>query len=61
MTFTTKISKFFVLFEVIFLLRFESLLSKYVFVIKSACANLAAKFSAVGLLNSEVVIYLSWV
>ena len=37
-----------------------SLLSKSVFAIKFACANLAAKISAVNLLNSGVVIYLSW-
>ena len=42
-----------------FLLRFVSLLSKSVFVTKFACANLAAKFSAVSLLNYGVVIYLS--
>ena len=49
----------FVLFEVIFLLRLDSLLSKSVFITKFACANLAAKFSAVSLLNSGVVMYLS--
>ena len=32
------------LFEVFFLLRFESLASKSVFVVKFACAYLAAKF-----------------
>ena len=45
-------SKCFVLFEVIFLLGLDSLASKSVFVIKFVCANLAAKFSAVNLLNS---------
>ena len=44
-----------------FLIRFFSLSSKSVFVTKFACANLAAKFSAVSLLNSGVVIYLSWI
>ena len=47
---------FFVLFELIFLLKLISLASKPVFV---ACANLAVTFSAVNLLNSEVVMYLS--
>ena len=36
------------------------MLSKSVFVTKSACTNLASKFSFVSLLNSGVVIYLSW-
>ena len=43
-----------------FLLRFDSLESNSVFVIKLACANLALKTSAANLLNSEVSIYLSW-
>ena len=43
---------YFVLFEVIFLLRLCSLASKSVFVIKFACANLALKFSVVSILNS---------
>ena len=62
MTFTTKITwiKCFILFELIFSLRFPSLSSKSVFVNKFAYANLAAKFSAVNILNSGVVIYLSW-
>ena len=47
------------LFELIFLLRLISLVSKSVFVTKFACANLAAKRFAVKLLNFEVVIYLS--
>ena len=49
----------FALLELIFLLRFISLLSKSVFVTKFGFANLAAKFYAVSLLNSEVVMYLS--
>ena len=49
----------FVLFELIFLLRLISLLSKPVFVSKCACANIAAKFYVVSLLNSGVVTYLS--
>ena len=49
----------FSLFELILLLKPFSLSSKSVFVTKFACANLAAKFSVVNLLNSEVVIYLS--
>ena len=44
---------------VIFPLRFDSLTSKSVFVIKFACANLALKTSAAKVLNSGVVIYLS--
>ena len=55
-----SVSKCFVLSQVIFLLRLDSFASKSVFVIKFACTNLAAKFSAVSLLNSGVVIYLSW-
>ena len=43
-----------------FSLRLDSLALKSVFVIKFACANVAAKFSAVSLLNSGVVIYFSW-
>ena len=50
---------FFVLFELIFLLRFVNLASKSVFGTNFACANIAAKFSVVNLLNSEVVMYLS--
>ena len=52
-------SKCFVLFEVIFQLRFDSLALKSFVVTKSACVNLAAKSSAVTLLNSGLVIYLS--
>ena len=61
-------STYCVLFEVIFLFKIFSLSSKSVFfveptisslLVKFACANLAAKFFAVNLLNSRVVIYLS--
>ena len=52
-------SKCFDLFEVIFLLRLDSLASKSVFVIKFACVNLALKTSGVKVLNSGVVVYLS--
>ena len=52
-------STWFVLFEVIFLLRLDSLASNSVLVINFACANLALKTSAANLLNSEVSIYLS--
>ena len=57
----------FVLSEVTFLFKFFILSSKSVFFTKCAisavvanfaCANLAAKFSAVNVLNSCVVIYL---
>ena len=41
-----------------FLLRLDSLVSKSVFVIKAACANLALKTLAAKVLNSGVVIYL---
>ena len=53
-------SKCFVLFEVLFLLRLDNLASKSVFVIKFACANLALKASAARILNYGVVIYWSW-
>ena len=53
-------SKFFVLFVVIFLLRLDNMASKSVFVIKLTCANLALKTSSAKALNSEVVIYMSW-
>ena len=52
--------KCFDLFKVIFLLRFDSLASKSVFVIKFDCPNLALKILAAKLLNSGVVTYLSW-
>ena len=52
-------NKYFVLFAVIFLLRLDNLVSKSVFVIKLASANLALKTSAAKVLNSGVVIYLS--
>ena len=57
------------LLEVTFLFKFFSLSWKSVFFIKLAisllfatfaCANLAAKFSDADLLNSSVVVYLSW-
>ena len=48
----------FVLFEVIFLLRLDSLASKSVFAIKLAYANLALKILAAKVSNSGVVIYL---
>ena len=49
----------FILFEVIGLLKFVSLLSKSVLIPKLACFNLAVKFSAVNLLNLGAVIYIS--
>ena len=52
-------SKCFDLFGVIFLLRLNNLASKYVFVIKLTCDNLALKTSEANLLNFEVSIYLS--
>ena len=55
-----SISKCFVSFAVIFLLRLDNLASKYVFVIKFTSANLALKTSAAKVLNSGVVIYLPW-
>ena len=57
------------LWEVTFLFKFFSLSWKSVFFMKLAisllfatfaCANLAAKFSDVDLLNSSAVVYLSW-
>ena len=42
------------------MLRLNNLASKSVFVIKLACANLALKTSAAKVLNSWVIIYLSW-
>ena len=50
-------SKGFILFEVIFLLRFDSFASKFVFLTKFACANLV---STPEVLSSGVVIYWSW-
>ena len=47
------------LLELIFLSRLIGLLSKSPFVIKFACAKVAAKFSTVNLLSSGVVKYLS--
>ena len=55
-----SIHSFFVLFAAILLSRLDTLLSKSVFVTKFACANLALKTSAAKVLNSGVVIYLSW-
>ena len=55
-----SIRKCFDLFEVIFLLRLDSLASKSVFVIKFACANLGLKTLAAKVWNSGVVIYLLW-
>ena len=61
-------SKCFRLFDVTFLFKFLSLSSKSVLstklaisllVAKFACVNFAARFSAVNLLNSGVLIYLS--
>ena len=52
--------KYFVLFPVIFQWRLDSLVSKSVFVTKFACANLAVKTLAAKVLNSEVVMYLTW-
>ena len=49
----------FFFFELILLLRLFSLASKSIIATKSACANLAVKYSVVNLLNSEVVMYLS--
>ena len=45
-------SKYLVLFEVNFLLKRISLLSKSVFLTTLGCFNLSTKFSAVNLLNS---------
>ena len=56
-----SISKCFVLFAVIFLLRPDSLASKSVFVITFDCASLALKTLAAKVLNYGVVIYFSWV
>ena len=53
-------SKCDVLFELIFWLWLLSLSLQSVFVIKFACFDLVAKFSAVSLLNSGRVMYLSW-
>ena len=51
---------FTVLVASILLSRFDAVLSKIVFVTKFACANIAFKTSAAKVLNSGVVIYLSW-
>ena len=55
-----SIDPFLVLFSSILLLRLDAVLSKFVFAIKFTCDNLALKTSAANLLNSGVVIYLSW-
>ena len=68
MTFAKKInwnkcfwtSEWLDLLGVIVLLRLDSLASKSVFVVQFASANLALKTSAAKVLNSGVVIYLSW-
>ena len=49
----------FILFIAILLLRLDTVLSKFAFVTKFDCANLALKTSAAKVLNSGVVIYLS--
>ena len=53
--FQFNFNKCFDLFEVIFLLRLDSLPSKSVLVIVFACANLALKILAAKVLNSGVV------
>ena len=60
LAFSFSTSKCFILFEVTFLLKLDSLVSKSVFVIKFACPNLALKTLAAKELNYGVVIYLSW-
>ena len=50
-------SKWFVLFAVIFLIRPDSLAWKSAFAIKFACANLALETSAAKILNSGAVIF----
>ena len=52
-----EVLKSFILFEVIFVFKLISLLSKLVLLGKRVCFNLKAKFVAVNLLNSWVVIY----
>ena len=53
-------TKCFVLFELILLLKLVSLVSNSVLSAKFACANLAVKTIADKLLSSGVVIYFSW-
>ena len=48
------------MFAVTFLLRLNNLASKSVFVIKLTCSSLALKTSEAKVLNSGVVMYLSW-
>ena len=55
-----SIDLFFVLFSAILLSRLDIALSKSVFATKFACAYVALKTSATKVLNSGVVIYLSW-
>ena len=54
-----SIDSFFVSFAAILLPRLDTLLSKFVFATKFACASLALKTLAAKVLNSGVVIYLS--
>ena len=54
------LSKYFVLLELIFLLRLINLLSKSVFVIRFACTNLSTKRFAVNVLNSGIGLCSSW-
>ena len=58
--FLGSLDSFFVLFAEILLSRLDTLLSKLIFTTKFACANLALKPSVAKVLNSGVVIYLSW-
>ena len=55
-----SIDLLFVLFTAILLSRLDTVLSKFVFATKFARAGLSLKTSAAKLLNSELVIYLSW-
>ena len=54
-----SIDPFFALFAAILLSRLDTILSRFVFATKFACANLALKISAAKVLNSGVVTYLS--
>ena len=54
------IDSFFVLFAAILLSRLDILLSKFVIVTKFSCASPALKTLGAKVLNSGVVIYLSW-
>ena len=55
-----SIDTFLVLFAAILLWKLDTVLSKFVFATKFTCFNPALKTSAAKLLNSGVVIYLSW-